>query len=364
MKVSKKVGILGGGQLARMLILEGHRLGLEMHVLCAQSSDPAAQVTSFVTLGSIEDPAVLKAFVETCDVVTFESEFIDTRSLEPLRSPFFPSLSAIATIQDRLSQKALLDQHKIPTARWLDVKGPEALKQAAHEFKRGFVLKKRRFGYDGYGTFIVKKLERKHFELIEQEKAGFIAEEFVAFKRELATTLVRSSNNHQFLPLVETKQVDSRCLWVKGPVKHASLSRLKKSILSLARALDYRGALAFEIFETSVGLFVNELAPRVHNSAHYSLDALNMSQFELHLRAGLNWELPSSQPLGKGFAMVNLLGENHAQVKLSERARGRLHWYGKGENKKGRKLGHITTLGASADAALKEALDWRKDFVL
>jgi 5-(carboxyamino)imidazole ribonucleotide synthase len=367
MKVPKKVGILGGGQLARMLILEGHRLGLEMHVLCTSKNEPAAQVTSHVHIGTIDSLDDLNKFFKDLDAVTFESEFVDIgRITQSAFSDihFFPNMQAIELVQDRLTQKQLLDDHDIPTAAWLPVASNDDLRKAATKFKKGFVLKKRRFGYDGYGTYMIKKVSPQHEKLLLETPAGFIAEEIIPFIRELATTAVRSKSQLQFLPLVETKQVDSRCLWVRGPLSDKALTPLKKNITRLLGGLNYTGAIAFELFETKKGLLVNEIAPRVHNSAHYSLDGLNLSQFEYHLRAGLNWQLPPPASIAKGFAMVNLLGEGNGQVKLSDIGAGKLHWYGKSDNRKGRKLGHITCLGATSDKALASALKWRKDFIL
>ena len=353
--------------MARMMILEGHRLGLEMHVLCSSATEPAAQVTSHVHIGSIDDLACLKGFLNSVDAVTFESEFVNTNTVKaclPQGLHFFPNLNAIESIQDRSTQKALLDQFKIPTAPWMNVDSFEDLKSASQQFKNGYVLKKRRFGYDGNGTFVIKKLSSEHQKLIQDSNAGFIAEELIAFKSELAVVVAAAKKQTHFLPLVETKQVDSRCLWVKGPVKNRHFNALIKPILKMLRALDYQGVLAFELFETSKGLLVNELAPRVHNSGHYSQDALAMSQFELHLRAGLMAELPKVRPLAKGFAMYNLLGEGNSTIKLSSKPLGGLHWYGKDLNKLGRKLGHINTLGDSPQDALKKAVQWRKDFKL
>ncbi len=132
----------------------------------------------------------------------------------------------------------------------------------------------------------------------------------------------------------------------------------------MMQKIDYVGILAVELFETKKGLIVNELAPRVHNSAHYSQDALLTSQFEYHLRAGLGLTLPKVELLRRGFAMVNLLGEGNGIPKLSRAPLGKLHWYGKNENRPGRKLGHINVIDSSAKAALKKALKWRKDFRL
>jgi len=359
------LGILGGGQLARMLALSAQPLGIPLSILTAHANDPAAQVCGTTQLGSLEDENDLKRFLTPLGAVTFESEFVNIGKLKkclPKGVNVFPSLDAIEVIQDRLTQKQLLNRMKIPTAAWLPVENKKDLNAAKEKFPKGFVLKQRRFGYDGYGTYMFKDGKGDETALLKTPH-GFIAEELISFQRELAFSVVRSVKEQRTLPLVESVQRDSRCYSVRGPVKHPKFAAMEKLAGKMLKDIDYRGILALELFETSKGLLVNELAPRVHNSAHYSIDGLTCSQFEYHLRAGLDWELPEVELVRKGFAMVNLLGEG-GKVSLSHQAFGHVHWYGKTENRNGRKLGHINTLGASGKAALKQAETWRKDFKL
>lgn len=360
------IGILGGGQLARMLALSAHPLGLNVSVLTAGPSDPAAQVVGQTSLGSSSDPADLRKFMEGLTALTFESEFVDIEKVAatlPKSVYVFPSLKSIAAIQDRLSQKRLLDRYQIPTAPWIAVNTKKELENAHDRFDRGFVLKQRRFGYDGYGTFIIRGTPNPL--LLQRSPHGFIAEELISFKRELAISLVRTRKGEILtLPLVESVQENSRCFSVKGPLKHPKIKTVLKGVERMMKELDYVGILAVEMFDDGKGLLVNELAPRVHNSAHYSQDALTCSQFEYHLRAGLDLELPKVELKAPGFAMINLLGEGKRQPKLSYSNKGRLHWYGKNENRPGRKLGHINVLEKTAAKALEKALKWRKDFLL
>ncbi len=363
-----RIGILGGGQLARMLALSAHPLGLSIKVLATHAGDPAAQVVNEAMLGSLSDERVLRKFLSEVDFVTFESEFVDTSLLSnclPAHAQVFPSLTSIDKIQDRLSQKRLLDLLKIPTSPWLPVDSAADLAKASATFKQGFVLKQRRFGYDGNGTFVFRDPKKYDPSVLLKSKFGFIAEEFVDFKRELATSFVRSRKGEfMALPLVESVQKEARCFSVSGPVRHAKIAKLNSSFKRLLKELDYVGILAVEIFDTARGLVVNELAPRVHNSAHYSQDALTCDQFEYHLRAGLGWPLPRVELIRPGFAMVNLIGEGHKEIRLSQSATGKLHWYGKIENRPGRKLGHINVIDKSGKRALQRALKWRKDFQL
>jgi 5-(carboxyamino)imidazole ribonucleotide synthase len=361
-----RIGILGGGQLARMLALSAYPLGYAIRILATHKQDPAAQVCGDVILGSLSDEKDLRVFMSDLDVVTFESEFVDTALLAkvlPSSVQSFPSLKVIETIQDRLSQKRLLDRLKIPTSPWLPVESEADLKKAAVRFPGGFVLKQRRFGYDGYGTFVYRDVKNPDISPLKKSTSGFIAESFIEFKRELATSFVRSEKEFLTLPLVESVQQDSRCFSVSGPVKHPGFAKISAAFKKLMNEIDYRGILAVEFFDSGKGLLVNELAPRVHNSAHYSQDALSCSQFEYHLRAGLGLPLPKVELVRPGFAMVNLLGEG-GSVNLARETTGHLHWYGKSENRKGRKLGHLNVLDQSGKGALKRALKWRKDFQL
>jgi 5-(carboxyamino)imidazole ribonucleotide synthase len=361
-----QVGILGGGQLARMLILEAHRMGLNPHVLCANAEDPAAKVCANRFFGALDQIPTLSTFAKTVDALTVESEFLNTQVVsDSIKGKTFePQLAVLETLQDRLTQKQLLRDFGIPTAPFCAWNHESEIKDLFATFAFGFVLKKRRFGYDGYGTFVFKKTSAKPAPVVPADKNGFIAERFIPFKRELAFSLARNGKK-QFavFPLVETKQVNSRCLWVKGPIKHRKFTALVERFQKMMNKLDYRGLLAVELFEADGQLIVNELAPRVHNSAHYSLNALTLNQFEAHWRGVLNWPLKNPEPLAKGFAMVNLLGEG-GEIHLSEASLGWLHWYDKNENRLGRKLGHITVTGKSPEDALKTALKWRKGFQL
>lgn len=364
-----KVGILGGGQLARMLITAGNEMGFDMHVLCPSLSEPAAQVCTHVHIGRTDSESDMNEFLKHVDVVTVESEFINTGLVNKVigKLPFRPSTSILETIQDRLTQKELLKKFGIPTSPFVAWNGETTLSELRETFENGFVVKKRRFGYDGYGTFVCKKNDPIDDKLLKREPFGYIAEAFVPFRRELAFSIARNQQNEfAVFPLVESFQTNSRCLWVKGPTKHSQFSRMVGKFKKLMTKTQYCGILAVELFEHKGRLLVNELAPRVHNSAHYSMDALDLSQFEAHLRGILGMPLRNPSFLSKGFAMVNLLGDEKSKqdLHLSKDPMGRLHWYGKTELRPGRKMGHINTFAKSPDAALKIALQWRKGFRL
>lgn len=359
-----RIGLLGSGQLARMLALRAHSLGHTPVVYGGSPTDPAAQVTHQHVAGDLNDIGQLESFLKSVDIATFESEFLNADLLKTLSektgTPLYPEPLSIALFQDRLSQKQLLLSAKLPTSDYLAVSTFEDLETAFERFnKTGLVLKKRRFGYDGYGTFIVKsKKDLAGLKtLLEKEAYGFIAERFVPFKRELALSAVRNHRGQViFLPLVETFQKESRCFWVKGPVKHKKRADLQKKISKLLRSLNYVGIVAFELFEVGSELLINETAPRVHNSAHYSLNALSKDQFQLHLEAILDFELHPPQLISKGFAMVNLLGSSGDAPYLGQVVHSQLHWYGKIDNRPGRKMGHLNVLATNPEEALKLGL--------
>lgn len=355
-----KIGILGGGQLARMLIIEGHKLGFSMSVLCSRVDEPAAQVTWNVSLGDPNKLEDVLNFARGKDVLTIESEFLDANLLAQAakHTPMWPTPEHLATLQDRLPQKQLLQKYKIPTADFIAVSSPAELEQAKRKFKE-FVLKKRQGGYDGYGTFIFRAKDAvENFDL----KGGtYIAEKFIPFKREVAVQFTRSRNGDLVaFPLVETKQVDNRLDWLRGPVKHGKFADLSKKISKMLTQMNYVGTIAFELFDSPTGLLVNEIAPRVHNSGHYSLEALTLNQFAAHLQAVAGWPLAKPVPLAKAFAMVNLIGGGQKEISVELPFAGHLHWYGKKESRAGRKMGHVTLTGPSAAPLLTALLKTRK----
>lgn len=364
-----KVGILGGGQLARMLAIKGHELGLEVHILSEKATDPAAQVVKHFHAGNPNSAKDLYAFFQAVDLVTFESEFYSGDLLADIsretKTPVHPRPQTMSLLQDRLTQKQSLLDHQIPTADFIEIYTEKDLALAAKEFKNKFVLKKRRGGYDGNGTFVFKNEKDiqsflKKNEIIANE---YIAEEFIPFKQECAVMMAQNSQ-HELVnfPLVKTQQTEHRCDWVIGPVKHPKFNQLVLDLAVYLDSIHYTGVIAFELFDTGKKLLVNEIAPRVHNSAHYSLDAMNVDQFTMHWMAILNFNFFEPKSISKAFAMTNLIGESNKEVTLNKNITGKLHWYGKHENRPGRKMGHINYVGNNAQSILKIALSERKSF--
>ena len=359
----KKIGILGGGQLSQLLLKESMESGLNIRAYCQDKNDPAYNIGNLNSIGKLDDPMALQAFIDSVDICSFESEFVDCDKLSELsgaKEKFHPSLENMSRLQDRKSQKELLELYKLPNLPFFHCHYPEWMSRAAEELKNNVVFKARRNSYDGNGTYICKSA--KDVESFVQHNKNvigdFIMEPLFKFKRELAITAYRSSDGTRGVyPLVEWKARDSKCHWVMGPVKSKLLSKLEKRILNFLDRIDYVGVMAFEIFDSSKGFFINELAPRVHNSTHYSLDAMGLNQFLVHAKCLLGDKLPRrlSSHSG-GFAMVNLIGSGASSTSLNTHNDSKLYWYAKNQNREGRKLGHINAVSKSPKMALKNAL--------
>ena len=379
-----------------MLAIKGHELGLQMYVLSPSKEDPAAQVTSHWICGDPSKAPALKKFLSLVDIATFENEFLDGELLQKMskesRTPIRPKPLTMSKIQDRLTQKQSLQKSELPHTVFYKVDNSDDLLKTWEKLKKtGMVLKQRRFGYDGHGTLIIRSdrdfkslnqtniLKATEFagdtppvssdqcdHLGYRHKDGFIAEAFQNFKRELALLTARNRRGEVcFFPLVETLQKKAQCFWVKGPTKHKKLTSLKKKITTYLEKNHYEGVMAFELFDMGRDLLVNEVAPRVHNSAHYSLDALTPDQFTIHLLSILNQTLPPNPlELASGYAMVNLLGQTGKLPKWSISPNIKIHWYGKTQNRIGRKMGHINTTGPSANRALNKLLESYGNFQL
>lgn len=367
-----RIGIFGGGQLARMLAIKGHELGGQMTVYSDSPTSPAAQVCNNVVIGKNDNPQQLRTFLSQVDIAIFESEFMDPalvlKAKQDLNVKTYPNLALMGRLQDRLSQKNLLLKYNIPTAPFHQVSHLADLQSAQRTLGYPLVLKKRLYGYDGYGTFVLRNpSDLKKFEkVLLTAKVGFIAEKFIPFKRELAVSIARSTTGEvAFLPLVESFQENSRCLWVKGPVVHPQLKAIRNKLKKFVESIKYVGVISFELFDTSPSTWlINEIAPRVHNSAHYSLDGLSCDQFSLHIMSVLGQPISDPRPVQDGFAMYNLLGESRRQPRWTLANDVKLYWYGKTENRPGRKMGHINAIDKSPDKALVRLQRARKGFHL
>ncbi len=343
------IGILGGGQLGRMLSVAAARLGFKTHIFEPGTNPPAGQVADRVTTAAYDDENALKAFAESVDVITYEFENIPTQALDLLEAhrPIRPGREALRVSQDRLTEKTFLQGLGLKTAPFADITDLNSLQAAIDEIGTPAILKTRRFGYDGKGQARLRAPNDAEAALGDMAGAPSILEGFVEFSHEVSVIAARGLDGQVacFDPgenvhrdgILHTTTIPARL----SPAQRTDAVLLAANILN---ALDYVGVMGVELFVTPEGLVVNEIAPRVHNSGHWTQNGCAVDQFEQHIRAVTGW------PLGDGqrhsdVVMENLIG--HDMDRVPELARERdiaLHLYGKAEVKVGRKMGHFNRI--------------------
>ncbi len=354
----QRVGIIGGGQLAWMMADGAAQLGLDLVVQTPHATDPAVAIAPEPVLAPVADATATAVLADRCDVISFENEFIDLAALAPLATAgvsFRPSLSAIAPLLDKYTQRQCLAAAGLPNPRFVALFPDTPLSEAeSHARALGFplVMKTQRLGYDGQGTFILPTWEACQQTWDQIQRVPVLLEEFIPFEKELAIMVARAGSGQVVTyPTVETQQVDQVCRRVVAPAAVSAEIQAQVAALAttLVTALDYVGVLGMELFLAPGGrLLVNEVAPRTHNSGHYTLDACVTSQFEQQLRAVSDRPLGSSAMTCDRAVMVNLLGiettdQDYAEVRsrLAALPHAHVHWYGK-TARLGRKLGHVT----------------------
>lgn len=356
------VGILGGGQLARMLALSGAPLGLRFLVMDAASDACASQFAPMV-VGDYTDQAALAEFASKIDVATFDFENVPAESGQWLaeRVPVFPSPRALAVAQDRLAEKTLFRELGIPVPEFADVATRAGLDAAIAAIGTPCILKTRRLGYDGKGQFRIKTpadADAAWAALGAQAATvGLILEGFVRFERELSVVAVRGRDGEfRAWPLTENWHVDGVLSASLAPAQtdEALAATAHGYARKLAEALDYVGVFALELFCRDGQLLANELAPRVHNSGHWTIEGSETSQFQNHLRAVLGLPLGDTRMLGQA-CMLNWIGEMPDATAVLNEAGGHWHDYGKSP-RDGRKVGHAT-LRADDPRELATALE-------
>lgn len=350
----KTVGILGGGQLARMMVLAGAPMGLRFELF-----DPAADACGGqlapLQVAAFEDEAALAAFAERVDVVTFDFENVPARSAQFLadRVSVHPNPDALAVAQDRLSEKTLFAGLGIPLPPFADIRSRDELAARVGEFGLPCILKTRRFGYDGKGQFRLRSaadIDAAWAELGGQvERTGLILEGFVAFEREVSVVAVRGLDGEfRAWPVTGNWHVNGV---LSASVAPANLSPAQYEAAigyarTLAEKLDYVGVFALELFCRGEELLANEMAPRVHNSGHWTIEGSETSQFENHLRAVLGLPLGDTRMLGHA-CMLNWIGQMPDAAAVLAQPGGHWHDYGK-QPRDGRKVGHATLRGDDA----------------
>lgn len=356
-----RIGILGGGQLAKMLAAAAAQYACEVVIVERQEDFPAQSLDTHAIIGDFDDPTVLRKLVPLVDVVTLESEFVSTDALATLptdRCPLFPSASTMERVQDKLRQKQSLLDAGLPVTRFADAPTREAVRA----FGFPAVLKKRCQSYDGKGNATVQteaELEGAWTKL-DGDRYPLYVEAFCPFRRELAVIVTRGRDGQVVrYPVVETVNRNHICHLTKGPIDAPHLGDMAERAIT---AFDGVGSFGMELFEMPDGsLFVNEIAPRVHNTGHYTIEACECSQFENHLRAVLGWPLGSPALVAPAAAMVNLLGSGggsgtpHGLVDALRLPGVHVHVYGKTRSSSGRKMGHVTALGQTPDEAAAKA---------
>jgi len=357
----KTVGILGGGQLARMMALSAAPLGLRFLVLDTAADACAGQFAPMV-VGDYTDEAALAEFASKIDVATFDFENVPAASAQWLagRVPVFPSPRALAVAQDRLAEKTLFRELGIPVPDFADIDSRAALDDAVARLGTPCILKTRRLGYDGKGQFRIKSaadVDAAWDALGAQAgMVGLILESFVAFEREMSVVAVRGQDGEfRAWPLTENWHVDGVLSASLAPahVDAAMQAVALSHARALAEALDYVGVFALELFCRDGELLANELAPRVHNSGHWTIEGSETSQFHNHLRAVLGLPLGDTRMLGVA-CMLNWIGTMPDAKAVLGEAGGHWHDYGK-QPREGRKVGHAT-LRAEGMGELAEAL--------
>jgi 5-(carboxyamino)imidazole ribonucleotide synthase len=348
------VGVIGGGQLARMMIPPAVALGIEVRVL-AEAPDASARLAA-TAVGDYRDERTVLEFARGCDVITFDHEHVPQAVLQALvaaGSAVHPGPDALLYAQDKLMMRERLSQLGVPQPDWARVQSADELAAFLADHGGRAVVKTPRGGYDGKGVRVVADAHEADDWLAD---GPLLAEELVSFRRELAQLIARRpSGPSRIWPLVETVQRGGVCAEVIAPAPQASdaVERAAAEIATtVANGLQVTGVLAVELFESTDGrVLVNELAMRPHNSGHVTIDASVTSQFEQHLRAVLDWPLGDTEPLAPWAVMINVFGElpdRSIAAALGHQPAAKVHAYGKGP-RAGRKAGHVTAIGVDLD---------------
>jgi 5-(carboxyamino)imidazole ribonucleotide synthase len=363
-----RIGILGGGQLGRMTALAAIRMGLLVRTLSPELSAPVEGLGETV-IGDWRSSEILSSFGKDCSVVTVESEWAPADIADDVlkgRIPVYPRPATLRSIRHKGVQKTILDEAGVPQAPYRLCRSLDHALDAGRTFGYPVVLKKYEGSYDGYGNSTAncdEDLKMAWSGLHGHD--GLLVEGWVSFRRELATLVARRPGGEYVVyPLVHTEQRDHRCHAVSVPAGCSSVlvGEAKDLAVRAAEAVDVVGILAVELFETEEGrLLINELAPRPHNTGHYTIEACHTSQFENHVRAIMDWPLGSPDLAVPAAVMVNILGSRDTAISLRSYSEaldgdgGSIHIYGKSHSRPGRKMGHVTVTSENVEFARSRA---------
>ncbi|NDG74000.1 MAG: 5-(carboxyamino)imidazole ribonucleotide synthase [Synechococcaceae bacterium WB8_1B_136] len=364
------IGIVGGGQLAWMLAQAARRDGVPLHVQTPNAQDPAVELATSVVQAEVDDISATRELAQRCTAISFENEWLDLDGLAPLQAEgvqFVPSLEALRPLLSKRSQRELLQRLDLPSPRWMPLDQVVSTTEDPPTLPEGFsfplMAKAASGGYDGKGTAVLRSPAELEALVQRVDPSTWILEEFVRFEQELALVAARDQQGEVVcFPLVQTHQHQQVCEWVLAPAEasHGLQQAARNIAASLLTSLNYVGVLSIEFFHGPGGLMVNELAPRTHNSGHYTIEACSLSQFDQQLRVVVGDTAQEPALVVPGALMVNLLGLEGPDAGFTAQRQAlealpnaHLHWYGKTGASLGRKLGHVTVLLQQADGAAR-----------
>lgn len=371
------IGIVGGGQLGKMLTLAAKKMGFIVIVTDPTPGSPAGQVADRQLIGGYKDEKTTHTLAQQSDVITVDAEFVNVEALSEIEKsgkPVHPSPKTISIIKDKLKQKEFLRKNNIPTADFVSTETESDVEKAIEKFGLPLLLKARHDAYDGKGNFLIRKKADIPVGFEKLKDRSLYVEKFVPFSKELAIMVARSTNGEiKTYPVVETIHIDNVCDTVIAPARISF--KAKKNATALAKKtmkqLKGAGVFGLEMFLTKGDkVLINEIAPRVHNSGHYTVEATITSQFEQHIRAITGLPLGSTDMVVKSAVMKNILGTAAGNgfpkglEKLLKIPGASYHLYNKKETRPGRKMGHITITSSSASDALQKANKARKVLVI
>jgi len=368
----KTIGIVGGGQLGRMLTEAAIPMGFKVIVVDPGANCPAAQVGAEQIVAPLHDEAALGQLAADADVITIEIEHVDTKLLSEINEfgkPVHPAPATIAMIQDKYLQKHFLHNAGIPVADFVEITDGSSAQQALKDFGGKMLLKTRFGAYDGRGNMFVESEEDLENGLKFFTGQPLYAEKFVPFTKELAVMVARSTTGETAVyPVVETIQERNICLEVlaPAPVEKDVKKQAEKLALDVVSQLEGAGVYGIEMFLTEDGrVLANEIAPRVHNSGHFTIEGCETSQFEQHIRAITSMPLGSTKLVAPAAVMVNILGDRDGPTEIDGLGEAQsngaaIHLYGKSPTKVDRKMGHITVTGDDLQKVRKAAEAARK----
>jgi 5-(carboxyamino)imidazole ribonucleotide synthase len=362
------IGIFGGGQLAKMTLQAASIMNVDTVVFANKADEPALKLAPQHLIGSWDDDDLLRQFAAMCDVITLESEFVPVdilKHVETLGTPVYASPQTVEQGRDKLIQKRRMQQAGIDVPRFKPVLVGTDILEASAEFGFPLILKARTLGYDGYGNVTIRRAHDIEPALNKLEGRELMVEEMVNFVRELAVIVTRGQDGDiRAYPVVETIQQNHICHIVRCPaaIEESTAAIATEMAVKAVEAIDGVGTFGVELFELPNNQVIyNEIAPRPHNSGHYTIEGIITSQFENHVRAVLGWPLGDVAQIAPATVMINILGERNGEPnpdalkEMLQVGGTHVHLYGKREVRSGRKMGHITVLGYSTDGAEKVA---------